>query len=363
MGRAADLRSGTRPYELSDRGIRLYRKITIVGAGAIGGTVGAFLTRAGFDVTLVDQDAEHVRAMRESGLTIKGKVDFTVPVKACTPAELDGPLEAVFLCVKAMHTEVALSPVARLLAGDGFVLSLQNGLEEPKIARAVGAERTVGAFINFSADYHSPGEIMYGGPAAFVIGELTGQMSPRIRDLAEVLEVLQPIQVSDNVMGYLWGKLALASPLFATALVDSDVAEMLAQPQYRELFADCSAEVIAAADAHGITCLGFDGFDPWAMRTGRDPMATHASWLAYSRACWEAGLKKRTGIWRDLAVRKRKTEVDYQVTPALEHGEAAGVAMPLNRAIHRMIREVEEGSRTMSWSNLDELAAARRRYD
>jgi 2-dehydropantoate 2-reductase len=331
-------------------------KVTIVGAGAIGGSIGAFLARAGHDVTMADVDVAHVRAMQEKGLTLKGKADFTQPVKACHPQDLQGSLGIVFLSVKAMHTEAAMATIAPLLAPDGYVLSLQNGLEEPKIARAVGAERTVGAFINFTADFLAPGEVMYGGPAAFVIGELDGRVTPRIQELAEVLSILQPIKISDNVQGYLWGKLSLASPLFATACVDADVAEMLAIPKYRELFANCSAEVIAVAEASGIRCVDFDGYDPAVMRMQepRNWAGVHASWLKY-KEYWDASLKKRTGIWRDLAIRKRKTEVDYQMTPVIEAGSTLGMRLPLNLAVRQMIKDIEDGKRSMDWANLERL--------
>lgn len=333
-------------------------QVTIVGSGAIGGSVGAFLARAGHDVTMVDTDAAHVQGMQERGLTLKGKAEFTVPVKACLPEELNGPLGVVFLCVKAMHTESAMATIAPLLAEDGYVLSLQNGLEEPKIAARVGKARTIGAFINFTADYHGPAEIMYGGPAAFVIGELDGAVTPRLRQLAGALEVIQSIELSDNVQGYLWGKLSLASPLFATACVDADVADLLADPRWRTLFANCSAEVVAVAEAAGVRCVGFDGYDPAVMRCSepRNWDGIHASWLKY-KEYWDTSLKKRTGIWRDLAVRKRTTEVEWQITPVIEVGASHGHALPLNRAIREMIREIEKGTRAMDWSNLEELEA------
>ncbi|MDB4898062.1 MAG: hypothetical protein JWN15_4324, partial [Firmicutes bacterium] len=303
-------------------------------------------------------DADHVKAMQERGLTLKGKADFSAPVKACLPQELSGPLGVVFLCVKAMHTESAMATIAPLLAEDGYVLSLQNGLEEPKIAAVVGKARTVGAFINFTADYDAPGEIMYGGPAAFVIGELDGSVTPRLRELAGALEVIQPIELSDNVQGYLWGKLSLASPLFATACVDADVADMLANPRYQELFADCSAEVVAVARAAGVRCVGFDGYDPTVMQFAepRNWDGIRASWLQY-KEYWDTSLKKRTGIWRDLVVRRRKTEVEWQITPVIEVGASLGHQVPLNRAIRELIREIENGTRAMGWNNLAELQA------
>ena len=91
------------------------------------------------------------------------------------PDDLPESLGAVLLAVKAHHTRTALAMIAPRLADDGFVVSLQNGINEPVIAEAVGAERTVGAFVNFGADYIRPGRIFLGGKGAFYIGEVDGR--------------------------------------------------------------------------------------------------------------------------------------------------------------------------------------------
>src|ERR1700738_5369816 len=114
-------------------------KFTIVGAGAVGGSLGAFLARAGHEVVLVDNVAEHVRAINTHGLQLDGVETFTVCLPAVVPEEMHAPLGAVVVAVKSHHTEAAIAPIGPLLAADEYVVSLQNGLEEPKIARAVGA--------------------------------------------------------------------------------------------------------------------------------------------------------------------------------------------------------------------------------
>ena len=148
------------------------RDILIWGAGAIGGVVGAYLAKAGRDVTFVDIVPEHVAAIRDpaAGLRITGPVDaFTVSAAASTPGEVSGTWPRICLAVKAHHTEEACRQLLPYLAADGYVLSLQNGLNENTIAEIVGRERTVGAFVNFGADWIAPGEIMYGGRGAVVI--------------------------------------------------------------------------------------------------------------------------------------------------------------------------------------------------
>src|ERR671939_633855 len=161
---------------------------TVFGAGAIGGTVGAHMVRGGESVLFVDRDADHVRAMQQHGLTIRGFAEtFTVPVEATTPEALPDRLETVLLAVKAPATEAAVRSFADRLAPDGCVVSLQNGLNEELIARLVGCERTIGAFVNFSADYLEPGLIHFGGRGTFVLGELDGRGTPRLEALQRAL--------------------------------------------------------------------------------------------------------------------------------------------------------------------------------
>src|SRR5229473_2919702 len=177
---------------------------TVFGAGAIGGTVGAHMLRGGESVLFVDREIEHVRAMQERGLTIRGFAEtFTVKVDATTPDALPDRLETVLLACKAPATEDAVRSFADRLAPDGCVVSLQNGLNELQIGRLVGEERTIGAFVNFSADYLEPGLIHLGGRGAFYIGELDGSISPRVEHLRQGLCHWGNVQVTDKVWGFL----------------------------------------------------------------------------------------------------------------------------------------------------------------
>ena len=120
-------------------------RVLIWGAGAIGGTVGAYLKRAGHDVTFVDVVGEHVAAIAAPGLSITGPIDnFRISAPAFTAETLEGEWDAIYLCVKAHHTAEATRALLPHLAAEGYVLSLQNGLCEGVIAEIAGAGRVVG---------------------------------------------------------------------------------------------------------------------------------------------------------------------------------------------------------------------------
>ncbi|MDX6629165.1 MAG: 2-dehydropantoate 2-reductase, partial [Gaiellales bacterium] len=176
----------------------------VVGAGAIGGTVGARLARDGHSVLFCDADSEHVAAINERGLAVEGPLEqFTVQAAAVLPDDLPSGLGAVLLAVKHQHTAAAAAQIAPRLAAGGFVVSLQNGMNEPIIAEAVGEERTVGAFVNFGADYLEPGRIHYAGRGAFYIGEVDGRPSERVERL---VREIGDARATDNIFGYLWSK-------------------------------------------------------------------------------------------------------------------------------------------------------------
>lgn len=342
---------------------------TIVGAGAIGGTVGAYLVRGGHEVLFVDQERAHMDAINKSGLTIEGKETFTVRARAVTPEALPASVrgqvpQVVLLCVKAMHTASAIDALAPLLGPYNFVVSLQNGLNEKVIASRVGAARTVGAFVNFGADYLEPGRVMYGGSGALYLGELNGTISQRVKQLEEIFRTsfLSNTQTTGNIWGYLWGKLGYASMLFATALVDASIADMLDHAPGRPALANLAAEVIRVAEAEHVRCEGFDGYEPSAFafrqpRQWREITASLDLLAAFNRK----SLKQKSGVWRDLAVRKRKTEVDQQVGAVVEIARAHGIDVPLNERLVELIHDLEERRRQMSWDNLDELSAINRR--
>src|SRR5580765_8224126 len=229
----------------------------VVGAGAIGGTIGARLARDGHEVLLCDADPEHVAAVNEHGLTIEGPVEqFTARVPAVSAGDLPDGLGAVLLAVKSQHTGAALASIAPRLAPDGFVVSLQNGVNEPVIAARVGEERTVGAFVNFGADYLAPGRVFVGGQGALYVGELDGRDSERV---ARLVHDLPDAKSTGNILGYLWAKEAYGAMLFATAVSDLSIADALAEPRYRALFLGVAREALAGAQAPPES---FDGFDP-----------------------------------------------------------------------------------------------------
>ena len=330
--------------------------ILIWGGGAIGGTLAAYWARAGIPVLLVDIVPEHVDACRTSGLRITGPIEaFTIQVPAMTPAVLTGQFKRIVLAVKAQATEAALVQLVPHLAADGYVLSAQNGLNEIAIARQVGATRTIGCFVNFGADWLAPGEILYGNRGAVVVGEIEGPVQARTREMHGLLQRFEPDAIlTENIWGYLWGKLGYGAMLFATALTNDSMSVNFADPRRRIVFEALGCEVMAVAAARGVTPVGFGAFDPAAFRPGGDAAKRTAviDWLADYTS---QSAKTHSGIYRDLAVRKRRTEVDPQIGIVADLGRQAGIATPALTQLVVLIHDIETGRRPMAFETFELL--------
>ena len=333
--------------------------ILIWGAGAIGGTLGAAFIRSGDEVIFVDNVREHVDAINERGLKIVGPIfEDVVKARACMPEDLEGEYERTFLCVKAHHTEEAAKALVQHLPANGYVVSAQNGLNERVITRIAGANRVIGCFVNFGADYLEPGVVQYSGHGAVVIGELDGRLTERAQSIHELMKTFEPKSLlTNNIWGFLWGKLIYGALLFGTALTNDSIADVLDNPVARPVLRKLALEVATVAAINNITPEAFDGFEPAAFGPLATPEQTQKSFddmVAHNRK----SAKSHSGIWRDLAVRKRKTEVDAQVLPVVEIGRESHVPTPMAAKVIAMIHEIEEGRRPLALANLDELSRA-----
>jgi 2-dehydropantoate 2-reductase len=312
-------------------------RYVVLGCGAVGGTVAAGLVRDGHEVLVCDADPAVVEAIGARGLRIEGPVEnFTVTLPAVAPSDLPDRLDCpVLVAVKAHHTAAAAALLAGRLAGDGFAVSLQNGLTTPVLAAAVGPERIVEAVVNFGADMTGPGVVLRGNRATFLVGEPDGHLSARARALAA--DIADAVATGD-ILGYAWAKLAIGALLTATAVSDLPIAEVFAEPAYRPLLTALARQVVAQAP---VPTMPLDGFDASDLPGSLDRLTD------FNRA----SAKTHTGIYRDLAILHRPTEV-----PAILGG-LTGSLPPL---VVDLVRAIEQGRRSCSRENLDLLAACER---
>ena len=339
-------------------------RIGIIGAGAIGCVVGGLLTKAGHDVTLVDQWPEHIETMKQHGLRLSGTCgEHTIPVKALHIHELQGvatPFEAIFVSVKSYDTEwAAQMALAYLKQPDGVVVDFQNGVNDERVASVVGKARCLGCVITIGAGMYEPGHAMRtdSGSVGFKIGEHDGRDTPRAQALARVLNDVAGTKVTTNLWGERWSKLAvncMANPLAGLSGLGS--AEVRTAPIPRRIAIHVAAEVIQVGRAAGYEVEPIYGIDA---RRFVDA-AQGKGWDAVE-ADMAASVKFLTGgrpsMLQDV-MKGRRTEIDYLNGYVSQQGKRLGVATPVNDAVVAAVRQHGVGTLKPDPKNLEPLLAA-----
>ncbi len=331
-------------------------RIGVFGAGAVGGTIGGLLALAGRDVTLIGQWREHIAAVRGHGLRI---VDAAGTRVARPPilhhdelAALTQPFDVVLLCVKSYDTEWAVKAVAPHLAPDGFVASLQNGMNEAMIASIVGVERTVGVGIStIGANATEPGEVLRtsskGGAkhTVFRAGEIDGRITPRIEALVELLNLVDSAKATDNLMGERWSKLVINSITHGLAAATGlNSRALMVSKELRPLTIRLAAEGVRVGRAQHLKLVDIYGAeaDTWlaAERGDAQALADIENGLQgrYRRATED----ERPSVALDI-MRGRRSELAFTSGALVAKARELRIAVPAQEALYAVAQRVERG--------------------
>lgn len=340
----------------------MIERIGIIGAGAIGCVVGGLLTKAGRDVTLIDQWPEHVETMKTKGLRLSGTCgDHQVPVKALHIHEaqlIETPFDAAFVAVKSYDTEWATALAVRYLAEpDGVVVDFQNGINDERVAAVAGRARTLGCVITIGAGMYEPGHAMRTdtGKLGFRIGELDGRETARARELASIMGAVSGAKVTPNLFGERWSKLAvncMANPLAGLSGLGS--AEVRSQPLPCRIAIRIAAEVVRVSRACGYEIEPIYGIAPQRFVDaveGRGHAEVEADMAAGARHL--AG--GRPSLLQDV-LRGRRTEIDYLNGYVCREGRRVGVPTPFNEAVVAAVKSHGVGKLRPDPKNLEPLA-------
>ena len=186
-------------------------RLAIMGVGSLGTIIGTYIQNNGVDIDLIDANKANVDALNKNGATVIGAVEMNVPVKALTPVtiQMEGIYDVVFYLVKQTHNEAALKQLLPHIGPNSVVCTLQNGVPEPAVAEIVGAEKTMGCAVGWGATWIKPGvSELTSNPEkmTFDIGEYTGGITERLLKVKEILELMCPTIVMDNLTGIRWTK-------------------------------------------------------------------------------------------------------------------------------------------------------------
>jgi len=340
------------------------KKILFVGAGAIGSYLGAFLSRAGHDVTLVDPWAEQVETIRQRGISVTGPHEpfeaRPAAVHLNEAARLPRDYDVAFVAMKVYDTAWAAQLALRHLAPDGYVVAAENCWPDPVVASVVGAPRAVGLVMSkIGVALWKPGQVERGiekgqgkGHDVFRAGEHDGRITPRVTQLAEMLSVIDGALATDNLWGERWAKLcanAMGNPVQAMSGLGS--LEIASSEVGRTITIHLAAESARVGLALGHRVPKFNGAaaEQWADAGGRetyealDRMLTPA---AATRRNWRASMAQ------DVA-KGRPTEIDYMNGHVVAQGRHKGVPTPVSAATVEVMHEVEKGVRRPEPKNIE----------
>jgi 2-dehydropantoate 2-reductase len=342
------------------------RKILFVGAGAVGSYIGAFLSRAGHDVTLVDAWSEQVETIRRRGIAVTGPHDpFTARPQATHLHEaqkLPRDFQVVFIATKVYDTAWAAQLALRHAAPDGLIVSSQNCWPDPIVASVTGAQRTVGLIMSkIGVALWTPGEVERGlekgqgqGHDVFRVGEHDGRITPRARELAEMLSVIDGSQATDNLWGERWSKLcanSMGNPV--TAMSGLGSFEVAASATGRAITIHLAGESARVGIALGYRVPKFNGetAERWQDCLRRDTWNLLDTMLTPKPG---TGRNWRASMAQDVA-KGRPTEIDYMNGHVVGQGKTAGVPTPVSIATVDMLKDVEAGRRKPAPENIDDV--------
>ena len=334
------------------------KKIAIVGAGAVGAHVAGYLTREGHDLTVIDIWPEHVEAMRNNGLQLEGMTDpecFTVKINAIHVTELQkiaksNLFDIAFICAKSYDTDWHTQMIAQYLAADGFCISLQNSINEERIASIVGWGKVIGCIAStIAVDLDRPGHVnrnvALGGDrhTIFRVGEPHGRVTSRIEEIADILSIVDSSKTTTNLWGERWSKLcvnAMRNPVAAATGQSGNTNDR--DPITRRLSINLAGEACKVGIAHGYDLENIYKMPPEQLIAARegDEEAMEACGAVILENASFRNDDQRPSMGQDM-LKGRRTEIDFISGLVVEKAKELKLDVPCNAGILEVVRKVE----------------------
>lgn len=335
------------------------RRIAVMGAGANGASIGADLTRAGLDVTLIEQWPEHVEAMRTNGVRIEMPSEtLEVSVRVmhlCEVATLRHQFDVVLVLVKAYDTRWAAELIKPYVAPDGLVVGVQNGMTVEGVAAAVGPERTLGCVIEISSMMFEPGVVeRHSGPERswFAVGSVSPATAGREHEVADLLRHSGAVDVVEDILATKWMKLVSnATTLVTTAILGMPMLKAVEMPGMRKLMVRSGQEALDAGAAQGYPVLPIFGLSGADLGDAARVVETLLDTLLGGFVLPTT----KTTILQDW-IKSRHSEVDDINGLVVEESHRYGLDAPVNAAVVELAHRIEQGELDPAPGNLVLLA-------
>ena len=322
------------------------KRYAIYGAGSLGTVLGAYITKNGGKIDLINRNRAHIEALKKNGAIITGTVEMTVPVTALTPDEMSGRYDIILLLTKQLMNKEVVAFLKDYLADDGVIVTLQNGLPEPDIAEIVGSQRTMGCVVEWGAALTAPGVCHLTSEVdslSFHMGKMEGITDEKFNEVKALLELMCPVYEEENLLGARWSKLLINATFSGLGTVVGGVfGDVSENKAARKVAIRCMKECIDVGHAAGI---------PFAPVQGKNITALFYYKGAIKRAIATKlipiAMKKHRNIEPSMLqdLKKNKPcEVDAINGVVSAWGRKCSVKTPINDRIVDIIKQCESGA-------------------
>ena len=329
-------------------------KLAVLGAGSMGTIAGALMTKNGYDVTLIDANRDHVDAMNKNGATITGKMELNVPVKAITPDQMKGIYDIVFYLVKQTRNEPALNALVPHLHKDSVVCTLQNGVPEKIVGKYVGKEKVMGCAVGWGATWLRPGVSELTSETdkmTFDMGEPDGSVKERTRKVAEILECICPVVITENLTGVRWTKLLVNATMSGMSVsLGCTFGDILDNEKALTCVAHIANETLKVAGKSGITMEPMQGVDVNILAFNN--MEELKDKLGLYELVFRPHALLKASMLQDIE-KGLKTEINAINGVVCENGRKTDVPTPVNDKVVELVRGMEDGRYSAIFENLE----------
>ena len=329
-------------------------RAAIYGAGSLGMILGAFITKNGGSIDLVNRNKAHVEAIRKNGAIVTGTVNFTQKVNAITPEEMSGRYDIIFLMTKQLQNREVVTSLKDYMTEDGVIVTLQNGIPELLISEIVGEEHVLGCTVAWGATKTGDGVCeLTSEPDSltFSLGYIGGKPNVHLREVKELLELMGPVEMDDNFIGTRWSKLLINSAFSGmSAVLGCTFGEAAKDRRSRKIVQSLIKECIDVCAAGGIHIEPIQGKDVVKLLDYRNAFKKALSFAIIPIAIRKHALLKASML-QDIENGK-KTEVDSINGSVCSFGRKTGFPTPYNDKVVEIVHRIEDGELSPSFDNL-----------
>lgn len=329
-------------------------RYAIYGAGSLGTVLGAYITKNGGEIDLINRNKAHVEALNTKGATIKGTVNMNVPVKAITPDEMEGKYDVILLMTKQLFNTEVVTKLKDHLTDKGVIVTLQNGLPEPGIAEIVGADRTMGCTVEWGAALNEPGVCTLTSEPdslSFHMGKMDGISDAQFKMVKDLLELMCPVHEEDNLIGARWSKLLINATFSGLGAVIGGVfGDVSENKAGQKVAVRCMKECIDVGHATGATFAPVQGKNITKLFYYTNPIKR-----AIATFLVPIAMKKHRDIEPSMLQDLKKgkpCEIDAINGVVCEWGRKTNTPTPINDRIVEIIKKCEKGELKPQASNI-----------